>query len=69
MRLNVRKVKMPTREVTQYRTEDGTIVAEFNETFAHAIFALGIMYRSDLTIYDEDRGEVIYGKLNQLVGP
>ncbi len=63
MRLNRRKVK----DTTQYLTESGLVIAELHGHTAHAIFALGIGGRKDLTIYDLDRKEVIYGPLNELL--
>ncbi len=63
MRLNKRKVE----DVTQYLTENGKVVADFYRNDIHAIFALGIVSRKDLTIYDMDRKEVVYGTLDELL--
>jgi thiamine pyrophosphokinase len=62
-KLNRRKVY----DTTQYLTDTGLIVAEFHDRDAHAIFCLGITHRTDLTIYDMDRKEVVYGLLSEML--
>jgi hypothetical protein len=63
MRLNRRRVN----DTIQYLTEGGSVIADLNGHTAHAIFALGIVGRKDLTIYDMDLKQVVYGNLEQLL--
>lgn len=60
MQLNRRKVG----DTTQYLTESGLVIADLNGHLANAIFALGIVGRNDLTIYDMDRKEVVHKGLS-----
>lgn len=56
MRLNRRRVK----DTVQYLTEDGLVIADLNGHTAHAIFTLGIVGRTDITVYDMDLKEVVH---------
>lgn len=60
LKLNRRKIEVPSGPITQYLLDNGKIVAEFHDREAHAIFALGITHRTDLTVYDLDRKEAVF---------
>lgn len=64
MKLNRRKLDEKT---TQYLLDNGKVVAEFHDREAHAIFMLGIVGRKDLTVYDMDRKEVVYGPIGEMI--
>lgn len=63
MRLNRRRVG----DTIQYLTENGALFAELYTREAHAIFSLGIVHRTDLSVYDTDLELMIYGTLDELL--
>lgn len=65
MRLNRRRVG----DTIQYLTESGEVIADLNGYEAHAIWSLGIVYRTDLTVYDTDLKRVVYGTVDELFEP
>lgn len=67
MRLNKRKIELPSGRVTQYLLENGKIVAEFHDDYCHNVFALGIIHRTDLTAFDMDSQQVIYGPIGEML--